>query len=83
MSESTGFSGGLLDGNAAAGALRDFFAVELTAALGQCDGCGHRAVLAEARLYTDAPGLVARIREASPHALAGVGLLGFRRSRRA
>jgi hypothetical protein len=49
-----------LDGNAAAGPLREVFAVELTTARGQCAGCGRTAVLAEARLYTRAPGLVAR-----------------------
>jgi hypothetical protein len=50
----------VLDGNAAAGVLRSLFAVELTSAIGQCDGCGRRAVLADARLYVDAPGVVAR-----------------------
>jgi hypothetical protein len=49
-----------LDGNAAAGALREVFAVDLTAAIGKCTGCGHTAVFAEARLYVNAPGLVAR-----------------------
>ncbi|ONI69333.1 hypothetical protein BWI15_22310 [Kribbella sp. ALI-6-A] len=49
-----------LDGNAAAGALSEVFAVDLTAATGRCNGCGHTGVFAEARLYADAPGLVAR-----------------------
>lgn len=49
-----------LDGNAAAGVLREVFAVDLTAAIGKCAGCGHAGVFAEARLYVDAPGLVAR-----------------------
>jgi hypothetical protein len=49
-----------LDGNALAGALAEIFAVEVTAATGQCDGCGRSGVLAEARLWTDAPGLVLR-----------------------
>lgn len=49
-----------LDGNAAAGALREVFAVDLTAAIGQCAGCGHTGVFAETRLYVDAPGMVAR-----------------------
>lgn len=49
-----------LDGNAAAGELREVFAVDLTAAAGQCASCGRVAVLAEARLYVHAPGLVAR-----------------------
>lgn len=49
-----------LDGNALAGALGEIFAVEVTAASGQCDGCGRTGVLAEARLWADAPGLVLR-----------------------
>jgi len=49
-----------VDGNALAGALRDVFAVELTDARGTCAGCGRRSALAEARLYTRAPGLVGR-----------------------
>lgn len=55
MSEAT-----YLDGNAAAGALSEVFAVDVTAAIGQCNGCGQTGVFAEARLYVDAPGLVAR-----------------------
>jgi hypothetical protein len=47
-----------LDGNAAAGVLREVFAVDVTAALGQCVGCGATAPMAEARLFADAPGLV-------------------------
>ncbi|GAA1515762.1 DUF6510 family protein [Kribbella lupini] len=49
-----------LDGNAAAGALSEVFAADLTAAIGRCAGCGRTGVFAEAHLYTDAPGLVAR-----------------------
>jgi Family of unknown function (DUF6510) len=52
-----------LDGNAAAGPLREVFAPDLTTAAGQCAGCGHVAVLAQARLYTRAPGIVARCTE--------------------
>jgi phage FluMu protein Com len=52
-----------LDGNGAAGALGEVFALEITAARGQCDGCGNVAALAEARAYVDAPGLVIRCRE--------------------
>jgi hypothetical protein len=51
---------GYLDGNAAAGALGEIFTVELTAANGQCEGCGRTGVLAETRAWTDAPGLVLR-----------------------
>jgi hypothetical protein len=49
-----------IDGNAAGGALRDVFAVDLTAATGRCSNCAQPLVLAEARLYTHAPGMVAR-----------------------
>ena len=34
--------------------------MEITAASGQCDGCGRIGVLAEARLWANAPGLVLR-----------------------
>jgi len=49
-----------LDGNAAAGDLRDIFAVDLSAALCRCDFCGRTAALADSRLYMDGPGLVLR-----------------------
>jgi hypothetical protein len=49
-----------LDGNAAAGALSELFAVDVTAAVAQCNGCGQTAVFAESRVYADAPGMVAR-----------------------
>ena len=49
-----------LDGNALAGGLAEVFAVDLTDARARCAGCGTVAPLAEAMLYTDAPGLVAR-----------------------
>ena len=51
-----------LDGNAAAGALGEVFAVDVTAAVGRCDGCGAVAVLAEARVFVDAPGAVRALR---------------------
>lgn len=52
--------GEALDGNAAAGPLREIFAVELTAAIGRCAGCGRTGALAEARCYGPAPGIVLR-----------------------
>ena len=48
------------DGNAAAGELRDLFAVDITAAAGQCAACGKVAALGEARLYAFEPGIVIR-----------------------
>ena len=50
----------MIDGNALAGPLREIFAVDVTAAHGRCVGCGCTCAVAELRLYTDAPGLVAR-----------------------
>jgi Family of unknown function (DUF6510) len=49
-----------LDGNVLAGALGELFAVDLTTAIGQCAACGTSGAIAQARVFTDAPGLVAR-----------------------
>lgn len=49
-----------LDGNAAAGDLRELFSVDLTAATGQCASCGNVAALGETRIYAFAPGIVIR-----------------------
>ena len=49
-----------LDGNAAAGALSELFAVDITAAIARCAGCDQTGVFADSRLYVNAPGLVAR-----------------------
>jgi len=48
------------DGNALAGPLREIFAVEVTTAIGQCAHCRNTGPLAATRVYTNAPGLVAR-----------------------
>jgi hypothetical protein len=53
-------TGAHLDGNALAGPLRELFAVELTVALGTCAHCGRTGTLAEARVYSRAPGVVLR-----------------------
>jgi hypothetical protein len=53
-------SGSALDINAAAGELRDVFAVDITTAVGRCAGCGRSGALAQARLYVSSPGLVLR-----------------------
>jgi Family of unknown function (DUF6510) len=60
-----------LDGNAAAGELSKIFAVDITSAQGQCANCGTRKRFAEAHLYMQCPGLVARC------ALCGHILLRF------
>ena len=49
-----------LDGNAAAGELAKIFAVDVTAAEGQCAHCGATKRFAEAHLYMQCPGVVAR-----------------------
>lgn len=49
-----------LDGNAAAGELSRLFALDITAAEGQCANCGARRHFAEAHLYMQCPALVAR-----------------------
>ena len=49
-----------LDGNAAAGELSKIFAIDVTAAEGQCAHCGTKKRFAEAHLYMQCPGVVAR-----------------------
>jgi Family of unknown function (DUF6510) len=49
-----------LDGNAAAGELSKIFAIDVTAAVGQCAHCGTKKRFAEARVYMRGPGIVAR-----------------------
>ena len=49
-----------LDGNAAAGELSKIFAVDITSAEGQCANCRAKRRFAEAHLYMQCPGLVAR-----------------------
>ena len=49
-----------LDGNAAAGLLREVFAFELTSARGRCDNCGAVAEIGAVMVYSNAPGTVLR-----------------------
>mgnify|MGYP003542652798 CR=1 FL=1 len=49
-----------LDGNAAAGALGDLFAFDVTVAVTTCATCGDSRPVAELRAYLDAPGIVLR-----------------------
>ncbi|CAA9337880.1 MAG: hypothetical protein AVDCRST_MAG07-2194 [uncultured Frankineae bacterium] len=49
-----------LDGNAAAGPLRELFSVDIIAAACTCAHCGGTTALAEHVLYADAPALVLR-----------------------
>jgi hypothetical protein len=48
------------DGNVLAGPLGEIFAVDLTSATVRCASCGRVATVAELRVYTRAPGAVAR-----------------------
>lgn len=54
-----------LDGNTMAGALGEVFAVDISVAVIECAGCGHTGVVAEAVVYADAPGMVARCSQCS------------------
>src|SRR5262249_17377349 len=49
-----------LDGNAASGELSAIFAMDVTIAEAQCAHCGARKRFAEAHLYMQCPGVVAR-----------------------
>ena len=49
-----------LDGNAAAGELSNVFTMDITTAEGQCAHCGATKRFAEAHLYMQCPGVVAR-----------------------
>ncbi len=48
------------DGNMLAGPLAEIFAVDVTAAIGTCAGCGRTGAVATLRVYGRAPGFVAR-----------------------
>jgi len=49
-----------LDGNAIGGLLLGVFGVEMTGAMATCGSCGMRGALAEAEVYVQCPGTVAR-----------------------
>jgi Family of unknown function (DUF6510) len=49
-----------LDGNAAGGELGNIFTMDVTAAQGQCAHCGAMKRFAEAHIYMQCPGIVAR-----------------------
>ena len=62
MTDATEPTADHLDGSAAAGPLSELFALDVTAAEGRCGSCGAEGVMAETRVYVDAPGLVVRCR---------------------
>jgi Family of unknown function (DUF6510) len=49
-----------VDGNTLAGPFSEVFAVDVTAAVERCMGCGRTGPVAALRVYQNAPGLVAR-----------------------
>ena len=49
-----------VDGNVLGGELGELFTVEITSAESQCASCGATGTIAQALVYTDAPGLIAR-----------------------
>jgi hypothetical protein len=49
-----------LDGNAAAGELSNIFVMDVTTGEGQCAHCGATKHFAEAHVYMQGPGIVAR-----------------------
>jgi hypothetical protein len=49
-----------LDGNAAAGVLREVFGTEMTGYAGTCGSCGTTAALGESAAFTGGPGTVLR-----------------------
>jgi Family of unknown function (DUF6510) len=49
-----------VDGNMLAGVLGDLFTVDVTTAVGTCVSCGTTGAVAQAHVYPDAPGMVAR-----------------------
>ena len=55
-----------LDGNVLAGALSELFTIDITSATGQCVSCGTSGAIGQARVYTEAPGLVARCPACGP-----------------
>ena len=50
----------ILDGNAAAGLLREVFAGEMTACPAECANCGNLAEIGALIAFTQAPGIVLR-----------------------
>ena len=49
-----------VDGNMLAGVLGELFTMDVTTAVGTCASCGASGAIAQARVYPDAPGMVAR-----------------------
>jgi hypothetical protein len=48
------------DGTGLGGLLHDVFALDVSAAVGGCAGCGRTGPMAEVRVFNHAPGVIAR-----------------------
>lgn len=69
-----------LDGNAIAGRLFDYFGSDVTSASGRCLHCGTTSVVAELRVYSRAPGAVARCPACGNVVMVLVGVRGSTRA---
>jgi Family of unknown function (DUF6510) len=49
-----------LDGNALAGPLSEVFRIDVTTAIGECAHCRRSGPIAQAVVYANAPGMIAR-----------------------
>jgi hypothetical protein len=49
-----------VDGNMLAGVLGELFTMDVTTAVAMCASCGASSAIAQAHVYPDAPGMVAR-----------------------
>jgi DNA-directed RNA polymerase subunit RPC12/RpoP len=49
-----------VDGNMLAGVLGELFTMDVTTAVARCASCGASSAIAQAHVYPDAPGMVAR-----------------------
>jgi hypothetical protein len=66
----------VLDGNAIAGDLYEYFGVEMTTASGACAHCGAVSQIAQLRVYARAPGAVARCSSCGAVVLVVLGVRG-------
>lgn len=68
-----------LDGNAIAGALFEHFGNEMTMAQVRCSHCTRTSLMAELRVYMNAPGAVARCPECGDVLIVIVDVRGAQR----
>ena len=68
-----------LDGNAIAGALFEHFGNEMTMAQVRCSHCERTSLMAELRVYTKAPGAIARCPDCDEVLIVIVDMRGAQR----